>query len=81
MGWTAGKDPESLGEYAYVLWSGFDALHTVGGFKTMQEADQAGGRANTRWLLYGITDPAQSLDDVLAEMNDDALLNELLGKI
>ena len=77
MGWTAGKDPESLGEYAYVLWNGFDTLHTVGGFKTMREADQAGGRANTRWLLYRVTEP----DQALPEMNDDALLNELLGRI
>jgi hypothetical protein len=77
MGWTAGKDPETLGEYAYVLWNGFETLHTVGGFKTMREADQAGGRANARWLLYGITDP----DDVLAEMSDYALLIELMKEI
>jgi hypothetical protein len=75
MGWTAGKDLD--GGFQYVLWSGFDTLHTVGGFKTMREADQAGGRANTRWLLYGVTEP----DQALPEMNDDALLNELLGRI
>ena len=79
MGWSTGKDPENLGEYAYVLWDGFNTLHTVGGFDTMQEADQAGARANTNWLLYGITDPAQTLDDVLAKLTDDELLAELLA--
>jgi hypothetical protein len=79
MGWSTGKDPESLGKYGYVLWDDFNTIHTVGGFATMQEADQAGARANTNWLLYGITDPAQTLDDVLAKLTDDELLAELLA--
>lgn len=79
MGWTTGKDAEAPGKFAYELWSDSEILHRVGGFATPQEADQAGGRANTNWLLYGITDPAQTLDDVLAKLSDDELLNELLG--
>jgi hypothetical protein len=66
MGWSTGKDPESLGKYGYVLWDGFNTIHTVGGFDTMQEADQAGARANTNWLVYGITDPEQTLEARLA---------------
>lgn len=79
MGWTTGKDAEAPGKFAYELWSDSETLHRVGGFATVQEADRAGGRANTNWLLYGITDPAQTLDDVLAQLSDDELLNELLG--
>ena len=78
MGWTVHKDKSFPGKFAYELWSGFDTIHTVGGFATMQEADKAGGRANTNWLLYGITEPAMTLDDVLADLSDDALLAELL---
>lgn len=80
MGWSTGKDANAAGKFAYELWSGFDTIHTVGGFATMQAADKAGGHANTNMLLYGITEPAMSLDDVLADMSDDALLAELLGK-
>jgi hypothetical protein len=79
MGWTTGKDAETPGNFAYELWSDTGVIHSVGGFDTMQAADQAGGRANTNWLLYGIIDPAQTLDDVLAKLSDDELLNELLG--
>lgn len=79
MGWTTGKDAEAPGKFAYELWSDTEILHRVGGFATVQEADKAGGRANTNWLLYGIIDPAQTLDDVLAQLTDDELLNELLG--
>jgi hypothetical protein len=79
MGWSTGKDPESLGKYAYELWSDSEILHRVGGFDTPQAADRAGGRANTNWLLYGITDPAETLDDVLARLSDDELLAELLA--
>ena len=75
MGWTVRKDKSFPGKFAYELWAGFDTIHTVGGFATMQEADKAGGRANTNWLLYGITDPEMTLDDVLS---DDELLAELL---
>jgi hypothetical protein len=78
MGWTTGKDPEHPGTFKYELWSDSETIHSVGGFDTMQEADQAGARANSNWLLYGITDPAQTLDDVLAELLDDELLAELL---
>ena len=76
MGWTVHKDASFHGKFAYELWAGFDTIHTVGGFATMQEADKAGGRANTNMLLYGITDPEMTLDDVLS---DDALLAELLN--
>jgi hypothetical protein len=62
----------------YELWSGFNTIHTVGGFATMQEANDAGCRANTNWLLYGVTEPAMTLDDVLASLSDDELLAELL---
>lgn len=79
MGWTTGKDAEAPGKFAYELWNDTEILHRVGGFATVQEADKAGGRANTNWLLYGIVDPAQTLDDVLAQLTDDELLNELLG--
>lgn len=79
MGWTTGKDAEAPGKFAYELWSDSEILHRVGGFATLQEADQAGGRANTNWLLHGITDPPQTLDDVLVKLSDDELLNELLG--
>jgi hypothetical protein len=51
----------------------------VGGFATMQEADKAGGRANTNMLLYGITDPAMTQSKILAMLSDDALLAELLN--
>ena len=44
----------------------------------MQEADKAGGRANTNMLLYGVTDPAMSQNKILAMLSDDALLAELL---
>jgi len=80
MGWTTGKDSEAPGKFAYELWSDSEILHRVGGFATVQEADHAGGRANTNWLLYGITDPAETLDDVLAKLSDDELLAELLGE-
>ncbi len=79
MGWTTGKDANATGKFAYELWSDEGIIHTVGGFTTVQEADRAGGRANTNWLLYGIIDPAQTLDDVVAQLSDDELLNELLG--
>ena len=79
MGWTVHKDGSFLGKFAYELWSGFDTIHTVGGFATMQEADKAGCRANTNMLLYGITDPAMSRDKILAMLSDDALLAELLN--
>lgn len=79
MGWTTGKDAEAPGKFAYELWSDIEILHRVGGFATVQEADKAGGRANTNWLLYGIVDPAQTLDDILDNLSDDELLNELLG--
>ena len=75
MGWTTGKDAETPGNFAYELWSDTGIIHSVGGFDTMRAAYQAGGRANTNWLLYGIIDPPQTLDEVL-----DALLNELLGE-
>jgi len=78
MGWTTGKDAEAPGKFAYELWSDSEILHRVGGFDTVQAADQAGGRANTNWLLYGIIDPAQSLDDILAQLSDDELIAELL---
>ena len=78
MGWTTGKDPEHPGTFKYELWSDSEIIHSVVGFDTMQEADRAGARANTNWLLYGITDPAQTLDDVLAKLTDDELLAELL---
>jgi len=79
MGWTTGKDAEAPGKFGYELWGDEGIIHAVGGFATVQEADRAGGRANTNWLLYGIIDPAQTLDDVLAQLSDDELLNELLG--
>jgi len=78
MGWTTGKDAEAPGKFAYELWSDSEILHRVGGFATAQEADRAGGRANTNWLLYGITDPAETLEDVLARLSDNELLAELL---
>ena len=79
MGWTTGKDAEAPGKFAYELWSDTEILHRVGGFATLQEADRAGGRANTNWLLHGVTEPAQTLDEVLDQLSDDDLLNELLG--
>jgi hypothetical protein len=78
MGWTTGKDANAAGKFGYELWSGFNTIHTVGGFATMQEANDAGCRANTNWLLYGVTEPAMTLDDVLASLSDDELLAELL---
>ena len=80
MGWSTGKDANATGKFAYELWAGFDTIHTVGGFATIQEANDAGCRANTNWLLYGITEPAMTLDDVLASLSDDELLAELLGE-
>jgi hypothetical protein len=74
MGWTTRK--EAAGTFGYELWSGFDTIHTVGGFATMQEANEAGCRANTRMVLYGV-EAVMPLDDVLS---DDALLAELLGE-
>jgi hypothetical protein len=79
MGWTTGKDANATGKFAYELWGDEGIIHTVGGFATMQEADKAGGRANTNWLLYGVTDPAMSQDKILAMLSDDALLAELLN--
>lgn len=80
MGWTTGKDAETPGKFAYELWSDTGCIHSVGNFDTVQAADQAGGRANTNWLLYRIIDPAQMPDDVLNTLSDDELLNELLGE-
>jgi hypothetical protein len=77
MGWSTGKDVNAAGKFAYELWAGFDTIHTVGGFATMQEADRAGGRANTNMLLYGV-EAVMPLDDALAILSDDALLAELL---
>lgn len=79
MGWTTGKDANAPGKFAYELWSDTGIIHNVGGFDTPQTADQAGGRANTNWLLYGIIDPAQTLDDVLDQLTNDELLAELTG--
>jgi hypothetical protein len=79
MGWTTGKDANATGKFAYELWGDEGIIHTVGGFATMQEADKAGGRANTNMLLYGVTDPAMSRDKILAMLSDDALLAELLN--
>lgn len=79
MGWTTGKDASATGKFAYELWSDTGIIHTVGGFATVQEADKAGGRANTNWLLYGVTEPAMSLDDVLDELSNDELLAALLA--
>jgi hypothetical protein len=45
----------------------------------MQEADRAGARANTNWLLYGVTDPAEAAD-TLAMLDVDALLAALKGE-
>ena len=78
MGWTTGKDAEAPGKFAYELWSDTEILHRVGGFATPQDADRAGGRANTNWLLHGITEPA--VDDIIDNLSDDELLNELLEK-
>jgi hypothetical protein len=78
MGWTTGKDANAIGRFAYELWSDTGIVHTAGGFATMQDADKAGGRANSNWLLYGVTEPAMSLDDVLDELSDDELLAALL---
>jgi hypothetical protein len=80
MGWTTGKDAEAPGKFAYELWSDTEILHRVGGFATMQDADRAGGRANTNYVLYGVTEPAQALNDILDQLSDDELLAELLGK-
>lgn len=79
MGWTTGKDANAAGKFAYELWGDTGTIHSVGGYATMQEADRAGARANTNWLLYGITEPAMSLDDVLDELSDDELLAALLA--
>jgi len=78
MGWTVHKDKSFPGKFAYELWAGFETIHTVGGFDTLQQADKAAGKANTKWLLYGITDPEQSLDDLIEKLTDDELLAELL---
>jgi hypothetical protein len=78
MGWTTGKDAETPGKFAYELWSDSGAIHRVGGFDTAQQADRAGGRANSNWLLYGATDPAGSLDEALSALDDDELLAELM---
>jgi hypothetical protein len=78
MGWTTGKDANAPGKFSYELWSDSEAIHRVGGFDTVQQADRAGGRANSNWLLYGITDPAGSLDEALSALDDDELLAALL---
>ena len=78
MGWTTGKDSAAPGRFAYELWGDAGVIHTVGGFATMQEADKAGARANTNWVLYGETEPAMSIDDIMAELAGDPLLAELL---
>lgn len=72
MGWSTGRDAKAPGKFSYELWSETGIIHRVGGFNAMQEADRAGGRANTNWLLYGIVD---ALEDVLS---DDELLALLL---
>lgn len=77
MGWTTGKDSAAPGKFSYELWDDARTIHSVGGYATMQEADRAGARANTNWLLYGVTEPAMTLDDVLAKLDADALLAEL----
>jgi hypothetical protein len=79
MGWTTGKDANATEMFSYELWSDSEVLHQVGGFATAKEADQAGGRANTNWLLYGIIDPAKTLDEVLLDLTDDEMLAELLS--
>ena len=79
MGWTVSKDANAAGTFEYELWDGFDTIHRVGGFATPQDADKAGGRANTNYLLYGAIDPARSLDDILSELDADQLLAELLA--
>jgi hypothetical protein len=79
MGWTTGKDSAAPGKFAYELWDGFSTVHRVGGFATMQEADRAGARANTNWLLYGVTDPVEAAD-TLAMLDVDALLAALKGE-
>ena len=74
MGWTTGKDANDTGKFAYELWGDEGIIHTVGGFATMQEANDAGCRANTKMVLYGV-EAVMPLDDVLS---DDELLAELL---
>jgi orotidine-5'-phosphate decarboxylase len=78
MGWTTGKDSAAPGKFAYELWDDARTIHSVGGYATMQEADRAGARANTNWLLYGVTDPVE-VNTTLAMLDADALLAALKG--
>jgi len=75
MGWTRGKDSESLGKFAYELWDESGVVERKGGFDTAQAADRAAERAQ-RLLIFGA--PVQS-DAAACQLSDAELIAELMG--